>query len=45
VIRVTASSACASAAARRGTGTLCDGVVGHWLRPVRQPAKMRTSSV
>ncbi len=41
----TASSAWASAASSRGTGTSLAGQVGQSRRPVRQPAKILTSSV
>ena len=40
-----ASTEWASAAASRGTGYPSTATVGQSLRPVRQPAKMRTSSV
>ena len=41
----TAISACASDAARRGAVSAADGHAGQSRRPVRQPAKTRTSSV
>src|SRR5712671_1304642 len=45
VTPTTASSVCARAPVSRGTGTLSDARVGQSCRPVRQPAKIRTSSV